>query len=182
MFAKMLHLTCTLRIVYNRSHDWGLSYSLSVANAFGTRLCGVRRGSRKTMKLSRSMLYGISALVQLSRSEPGVPISGRVLAKDDDLPPRFLLQILRRMVRHNLLCSTRGIEGGYYLSRPAAEISLNDIFAAVEEKAELSLPDVNGMSVAKNPRLRAALKSATDVIRRELHKVTIADLVKAEDS
>ena len=48
------------------------------------------------------------------------------------MPERFLLQILRDLVTHGILHSTRGVEGGYTLDRRPEDVSLLDVIEAIE--------------------------------------------------
>jgi Rrf2 family protein len=62
----------------------------------------------------------------------GVPISADTLARRQTLPGKFLEAILADLRRAGIVVSQRGSSGGYLLSRPAAEISLGDVFRAVD--------------------------------------------------
>ena len=68
---------------------------------------------------------------QGARSE-GVPVSAETLAHRQILPRKFLEAILGDLRRAGIVVSQRGPTGGYTLSRPAAQISLGDIFRAVD--------------------------------------------------
>jgi hypothetical protein len=48
------------------------------------------------------------------------------------MPERFLLQILRVLVTHGILRSTRGVDGGYALTKPADQISLLEVIEAID--------------------------------------------------
>jgi len=63
---------------------------------------------------------------------PGVPVSVDTLASRQALPRKFLEAILGDLRRAGVVVSRRGPSGGYTLSRPAAEISLGDVFRAVD--------------------------------------------------
>jgi Rrf2 family transcriptional regulator, cysteine metabolism repressor len=63
------------------------------------------------MRLSRTVGYALRATLQLAESESGTPIPCRQLAATGGMPERFLLQILRNLVRHGILQSHRGVEG-----------------------------------------------------------------------
>ena len=76
------------------------------------------------MRISRAATYGILATVQLSESSSSPPIPCSQFAKLGNMPERFLLQVLRTLVNQGLLKSTRGVDGGYRLSRPLSQISL----------------------------------------------------------
>lgn len=54
------------------------------------------------------------------------------IAKAGHLPPRFLSQIFQKLRRHNVVASHRGAIRGYSLARPAARITLREIFEAIE--------------------------------------------------
>ena len=98
------------------------------------------------MKVSRTIAYAIHATLQLAGGERGVPIPCSQLANEGQMPERFLLQILRSLVTRGLLRSTRGVEGGYCLARPADEISLRDIVESFDNPLSPSVPDLDGLS------------------------------------
>jgi Rrf2 family transcriptional regulator, cysteine metabolism repressor len=54
------------------------------------------------------------------------------LARAEAVPATFLAQILIKLRDHGLITSRRGNHGGYTLARPPDEISLHDIFLAVD--------------------------------------------------
>ena len=62
----------------------------------------------------------------------GLPISVDTLAHRQILPRRFLEAILGDLRRAEIVVSHRGPSGGYTLFRPAAQISLGEIFRAVD--------------------------------------------------
>ena len=76
------------------------------------------------MKLSRTVRYAVQAAVQLAQSDPAQPVPCSRLAADGHMPERFLLQILRSLVTHGILRSSRGVDGGYVLDRSADDVSL----------------------------------------------------------
>ena len=71
-------------------------------------------------------------LAQEEQSGGGVPISVDTLARRQTLPRKFLEAILGDLRRAAIVVSHRGPSGGYTLSRPAAQISLGEIFRAVD--------------------------------------------------
>src|SRR5205823_14306808 len=60
------------------------------------------------------------------------PLKAEKIASAQDIPMKFLENILWELKRAELVFAQRGASGGYWLARPAAEISLADIFRAVE--------------------------------------------------
>ena len=130
------------------------------------------------MKLSRTIAYAIHATLQLASGERGVPIPCSQLATEGQMPERFLLQILRSLVTRGLLCSTRGVDGGYYLARPADQISLCDIVEAIDNPLAPTLPVLDALPPDVRPRIMPSRNGASAAAHEELSKLTMADLMR----
>jgi Rrf2 family protein len=130
------------------------------------------------MKLSRTIAYAIHATLQLARGERGVPIPCSQLANEGHMPERFLLQILRSLVTHGLLCSTRGVDGGYYLARPADQISLRDIVEAFDNPLNSNIPVLEELAPDVRKRIFTSLNGASDAAHEVLGKLSMADLMR----
>jgi Rrf2 family protein len=74
--------------------------------------------------------YGMRALLELARL--GEPATGESLATAQGLPAKFLAAILNDLRRAGLVMSQRGMEGGYRLSRPPAQITAADVMRALD--------------------------------------------------
>ncbi len=86
------------------------------------------------MDISARTEYAIRAMLSLAeatRSGTG-PVSVDALATGQDLPRKFLEAIVSDLRRSGLVTSTRGSRGGYRLTRDPADISLGDVFRAVD--------------------------------------------------
>jgi Rrf2 family protein len=129
------------------------------------------------MKLSRTISYAIQAALYLARAAPGVPVPCSRLAREGRLPERFLLQILRCLVTHGLLQSTRGVEGGYSLARPPQQITLLDIVEAFDNPLDPSLPVLDGQSPGVRSRILRTLHDVAHTSRTTLQKLSVADLL-----
>ena len=112
------------------------------------------------MKLSRTVSYALQATLQLAQADSELPIPCSRLAADGKMPERFLLQILRNLVAHGILGSTRGVDGGYTLERSAEKISLLDVIEAIEGPISVSLPAGDGLAAGPRTRLEEALARA----------------------
>lgn len=84
------------------------------------------------MRVSAKVDYALRALAELAAAPPGQPVKGEQLAGAQEIPLNFLENILLELRRSELVASRRGADGGYWLGRPAAEISLADVVRAVE--------------------------------------------------
>lgn len=83
--------------------------------------------------LSNTSKYAIRAVIYLalySTKEKKVGI--KEVASELDIPSPFLGKILQQLARHNILGSTKGPHGGFYLNRPAMDISLMDIIELID--------------------------------------------------
>ena len=130
------------------------------------------------MKLSRTVSYGVRAALQLAENESSAPVPCSRLASEGEMPERFLLQILRMLVTHGILKSTRGVDGGYSLSRPADQISLLEVIEAIDgpldSEGQLLLAEGPGDAEKK---LQTALQQVTDTARRQLKAITLSQLL-----
>jgi Rrf2 family protein len=136
------------------------------------------------MKLSRTVTYAIQAIVELGSAGVGVVVPSRRLAEAGHIPDRFLLQILRNLVSHGILHSTRGVVGGYTLARNLDQVSLLDIVEAIEGPVRLELsntspsaprPDAEPRSCA----LQDVMHGVSEGVRRELAGLKLSHLLAA---
>jgi Rrf2 family protein len=82
--------------------------------------------------LSQKAKYAIKALLVLARAKNDELVQVSEIADSQSIPKKFLDLIFFELRRHGLIQSTRGRDGGYALSKPAAEISIADIVRAVD--------------------------------------------------
>ena len=83
------------------------------------------------MRVSAKVDYALRALLELAAAPPG-PVKGERLAKAQDIPPKFLENILTELRHAEIVASQRGVDGGYRLAKPASEISVADVVRALE--------------------------------------------------
>ena len=129
------------------------------------------------MKISRTVAYAVQATLQLAESPSDTPVPCSHIASEGKLPERFLLQILRHLVTHGILHSTRGVEGGYTLDRRPEDISLLDIIEAIEGPLNSTLP-AEGMLMPYVGKLQHAVEQVTETARGQLAAIKLADLMQ----
>lgn len=83
------------------------------------------------IKVSRLADYAVVVLTTLSAAGDQTQ-SAAELARGSRLPEPTVAKVLKALARDGIVASTRGAGGGYALSKPAREISLADIIAAVD--------------------------------------------------
>jgi Rrf2 family protein len=83
------------------------------------------------MRLSARVDYALRAAAELTVAGSH-PVTAVQLAEAQQIPPKFLENILSQLRRSGIIRSQRGPEGGYWLARPAEKISLADIIRAID--------------------------------------------------
>jgi Rrf2 family protein len=131
------------------------------------------------MRISAKADYAVRAAAELAAASPGGrPVKGEQLAASQEIPPRFLENILADLRNAGLLSARRGADGGYALTRAPGEISVAEVLRAVEGP----LAAVQGTrpealhyrgAAARLPEVWVALRAN---LRAVLERVTLADL------
>jgi len=119
------------------------------------------------MNLSTKGRYAVMALMDLAVSDaPAVALSE--ISKRQGLPLPYLEQLFGRLRRSGLVLSQRGTYGGYFLARPASEISIADIIYAMgddlmitrcKNKASSGLGCLPNQSTCRAHRLWSSLET-----------------------
>jgi Rrf2 family protein len=100
-------------------------------------------------------------------------LKGEEIATAQEIPVKYLENILSELRQAGIVRSQRGADGGYWLGRPATEVSLAEIIRAVEgplanvrgERPEaLDYPDGTGALQDVWIATRAALRSVLDLV------------------
>lgn len=88
------------------------------------------------MRLSKRGEYGLRAMIDLANGDHGSPgphiVQIKEIAEREKIPLKFLEQILLSLKNAGLLHSKMGVGGGYYLARPADEITLGQIVRTLD--------------------------------------------------
>lgn len=84
------------------------------------------------MHITARVDYAVRTLLELAAIEDGRLTKAETLATAQNIPHKFLEAVLADLRRGGLVRSRRGPEGGYWLARPAAEISIADVIRTVE--------------------------------------------------
>ena len=133
------------------------------------------------MRISERVDNAVRAMGELAVGGAD-PVKAEAIATHQDISLKYLLDILRDLKRAELVRSKRGPDGGFVLSRPASEISLADIFRAVDGPlADVHDESVRGLVYAPPvealPQVWMAIRGS---LRRVLETVSVADLVAGE--
>mgnify|MGYP002730707548 CR=1 FL=1 len=84
------------------------------------------------MKLSTRAKYGLKALIDLGLYSEIEAVSLQSIAGRQNISVSYLEQLMALLKKAGLVKSVRGAAGGYFLGRPAEEISVGDILRVLE--------------------------------------------------
>jgi Rrf2 family transcriptional regulator, cysteine metabolism repressor len=135
-----------------------------------------------SMRVSSKAHYGLRMMTEFARGYGSGPLSIAEVARIESLPLAYLEQLAAQLRRGGLIESTRGVHGGYSLTRPASEISVLDVVHILEGEVspvECVAPGyVSGTCIREGEcasrGLWQRLKESIDSV---LSQTTLADLL-----
>lgn len=101
------------------------------------------------MKITAKVAYASQAVLLLALRPPSQRIQAKEIAESQQIPLKFLEQILIQLKNAGLVKSIRGASGGYLLGRPAEDISLRDVVEAVEGEVRMLDVDLNDATIER---------------------------------
>jgi Rrf2 family protein len=133
------------------------------------------------MRVSAKADYAVRAAAELAAAEEG-PIKGERLAEAQDIPLQFLEHILLELKHHGIVRARRGAKGGYWLAKPADEVTVAEIVRAVEGPIAhvQSTPPEDIEYRGNSAHLQEVWIAVRASLRSVLEEVTLADLVSGE--
>ena len=133
------------------------------------------------MRVSAKADYALRAAIELAAAGDG-PVKGERIAQAQEIPLKFLENILLELRHAGIVRSQRGVEGGYWLARPAEQVSLAEVIRAVEGP----IANVRGVGPqdveygGAAGRLREVWIAVRASLRSVLEETTVADLARGE--
>jgi Rrf2 family protein len=133
------------------------------------------------MRVSAKADYAVRAAAELAAADEG-PVKGEKLAEAQDIPLQFLEHILLELKHQGIVRARRGAKGGYWLARPADEVTIAEIVRAVEGPIAYvqSTPPEAIEYRGNSEHLQEVWIAVRASIRNVLENVTLADLVADE--
>jgi Rrf2 family protein len=134
------------------------------------------------VRVSAKVDYALRAAVELASAPGGAPVKAEAIAGAQDIPRKFLDNILQTLRHAGIVDSRRGPEGGHLLARPASEITVADVMRALEGP----LANVGGRP-PESLEYEGPATALRDVwvalrvsLRDVLERVTIEDIASGE--
>ena len=136
------------------------------------------------MRLSTKGEYASRAMLELAVRYGQGPVPIRIISLAQAIPQQFLEQILLLLKRTGYVKSKKGPAGGYYLSRPPAEINVAEVIRVMDGP----LAPINCVSVMEREAcpledrcgLKWLWKEVRDLVADRLEKTTFEDVLKKQ--
>jgi Rrf2 family iron-sulfur cluster assembly transcriptional regulator len=128
--------------------------------------------------MSTKAQYAVRALVSLSLTSKGDPVSIKDISQRENISLNYLEQLFVKMRRGEIVKSVRGPGGGYVLARPATEIRVDEIIDTVEETlVPVSCMEADGSCKCTSEcATHSVWQGLGSQIRSFLASITLADL------
>jgi Rrf2 family protein len=135
------------------------------------------------MKLTKRGEYGLKALIDLAaQDDPQAATQIKDIAQRQQIPVKFLEQILLALKNAGVLRSRAGVGGGYYLARPPSEITLGQVVRLLDGPLA-PIPCVSQMAYERcvcedeaTCGLRLTMLDVRNAIANILDRTTLADV------
>ena len=142
----------------------------------------IAQKEKRRTPVSQTAEYALRAIVYLAGNPEEARIT-RDIAKHTQTPPSYLSKVLQLMVKADLLCSRRGLKGGFTLKARPSEISILDIVNAVDplqriDVCPLKLPEHHDQLCPLHRRLDEAMAATEEALRN----TSIAEISVTPDS
>ena len=130
------------------------------------------------MRLSKRTEYGVRAVVQLARVWPRGFIQAKDLARQEDLPNKFLEAILLALRRGGFLESKIGREGGYRLSRAPRDIRVGELIRRLEGRLTVKDADTTNDHSPGEVAVHLLNEKLTEATDAALDDLTLEQLLE----
>jgi Rrf2 family protein len=131
------------------------------------------------MKITKSAAYALHALMYMVRHSTQLPATTRTIAKAEGIPSGYLAKIFQRLVKAGFVRAVRGRDRGYVFVRPPEEISLLELFEAIESGPLFDgcfLKHCECGGTPENCRIFSVWVKSTRRIKELLEETTVANV------
>jgi Rrf2 family protein len=134
------------------------------------------------MRISKKTDYALRALFTLVDHFDGAPIPIRELARRNDVPKKFLEQIMLQLKTRGWVKSTAGIRGGYLLAKNPSKITMGEVVRHFDGiLAPIDCVSVTGYTrCSQEPvcKFRRVFLDARNYVAGVMDKATLAEIAK----
>ena len=133
------------------------------------------------MKLTKKSEYALLSLVDLARYYPTQTRTIAQIAQDNNIPKKYLEQILLLLKSVGWIKSTRGTRGGYELLKAPDQISMADVVrlidGAIAPVSSVSTHFFEESPLSSNTKILRVLKDIRDYASNKMEITHLGDLI-----
>ncbi len=130
-------------------------------------------------RLSKKTIFAIEAVLDVAMNAGEQPVRSGDITRRQNIPKRYLEQVLQHLVREGILAGKRGPRGGYLLGRERRRISLGDIIRVVRQlEAETEPLDETVGSALAHMVVWPTWNKLRDEMMSRMDAITIEDMVR----
>ena len=135
------------------------------------------------MELSSRVEYALLALLELATAYPkDSPLTVSEIAASGEIPERYLDQILTVLRRAGFVQSLRGAKGGYLLAKEPWQITLLEVFSALEGHSSSKVQKVSESATIEKTAVLEFWQEVRQASLAVLGKYTLQDLCQQRDA
>ena len=123
--------------------------------------------------------YAIRALLMLG-AKRNTYVSAKAIAVEQDMPYQFLRGVLQEMIRHGLIVSKEGVQGGFMMEKDPDDIGVRQLIEIFQGRVQVSECMFRKQICANRSRcvLRHEIMRIEQVVNNEFEQVTIGKLLR----
>jgi Rrf2 family nitric oxide-sensitive transcriptional repressor len=134
------------------------------------------------MNLRKGTRYALYAAMEMARSADGLPVTAGQVAERYGIPSAVLAKTFQQLVRAGLAAGTRGVRGGYVLTRPTTSVTVLNVIEAFEpprahEQCLLTDHDEPACPLSGACRIRRLFDEVDEMARSTYASVTLDTLI-----
>ncbi|MCW5745447.1 MAG: Rrf2 family transcriptional regulator [Alphaproteobacteria bacterium] len=130
-------------------------------------------------RLSKKTMFAIEAVLDIAMNAGEQPVRGGDITRRQNIPKRYLEQVLQRLVHEGILAGKRGPRGGYTLGRERRRISLGDIIRVVRQlEADTEPADESVGSPLAHTVVWPTWNRLRDEMMARMDAITVEDMVR----
>lgn len=135
------------------------------------------------MNFTKRTEYALRALIEIGSSNNDTPVKRETIAKNQNISPQFLEQVLIPLTRSNIIKSVRGPGGGFILNEDAKAINTWEIFNTVEKTTKLyedNKIDKNKDDLKIVYKIQSVWTSIDDSLKNTMENISLADILNLD--
>lgn len=131
-------------------------------------------------RLTKKMIYALEAVVDVAYNGRAGPVQSRDITRRQEIPQRYLEQVMQQLVRAGILKGIRGPKGGYNLAKERRRVTVGEIVQVVNRMDGNKDSKDNKDALSQSPMgikvINPLIESLNNSIVEKLNNITLQDL------